>query len=67
MARSQNVESFAPVAKMLRKKNFSVRLLHGTTARSETQTLNGFFGTRIWEHVALCPGFVELLEEDSFC
>ena len=58
-----NAESFAPVAKMLRERNFKVRLYtdYGTF---ETQTLNGF-GTADWKHVALCPG-MELLRGNSF-
>ena len=55
-----NGESFAPVAKMLRERNFKISLYtdYGTF---ETEALNGF-GTADWKHVALCPG-MELLEE----
>jgi len=55
-----NAESFAPVAKMLRERNFKISLYtdYGTF---ETQTLNGF-GTADWNHAALCPG-IELLKE----
>jgi len=55
-----NAESFDPVAKMLRERNFSVRLYtdYGTF---ETQILNGF-GAPDWKHAALRPG-MELLEE----
>jgi GT2 family glycosyltransferase len=55
-----NAESFAPVAKMLREKNFSVRFYtdYGTF---EVQNFNDY-GTCNWKHVALCPG-MELLEE----
>ena len=55
-----NVESFAPVAKMLRERNFKIRLYtdYGTF---EIQTLNDF-GTSNWKHVALCPG-IELLRK----
>jgi hypothetical protein len=55
-----NAESFAPVAKMLREKNFSVRFYtdYGTF---EIQNFNDY-GTSNWKHVALRPG-MELLEE----
>jgi hypothetical protein len=55
-----NGESFAPVAKMLRERNFKISLYtdYGTF---ETQTLNGF-GTADWNHAALCSG-IELLRE----
>jgi hypothetical protein len=58
-----NVESFAPVAKMLTEKNFSVRFYtdYGTF---ETEALNGF-GTADWKHVALRPG-MELVRGNSF-
>jgi GT2 family glycosyltransferase len=55
-----HAESFAPVAKMLRERNFKISLYtdYGTF---ETQTLNGF-ATADWKHAALCSG-IELLKE----
>jgi GT2 family glycosyltransferase len=55
-----NAESFAPVAKMLHEKNFSVHFYtdYGTF---EVQNFDDY-GTWNWKHVALCPG-MELLEE----
>jgi len=55
-----NGESFAPVAKMLRERNFKISLYTDYGA-FETEALNGF-GTADWKHVALCPG-MELLQE----
>ena len=58
--KESNGESFAPVAEMLRERNFKISLYtdYGTF---ETQAFNGF-GTADWNHAALCPG-VELLKE----
>src|SRR5262249_5632740 len=55
-----DVESFAPVAEMLRESNFEISL-HTDYGTFEAQTLDGFAAAD-WKHTALCSG-MELLEK----